>query len=206
MANQTEMPRVSLAVWDIPSTVVAGEHFAIKAGAKSSAGNDLRGSRIEVCDADGAVIASHELRHSRWPGTDALAWTEIFVPAPAEPGAISLSAQVKGDTLSPPHRDGSFAFNVVVTPPPDHTVTVEVVAQETGAALEGTEIRLSAYRATTDASGKAALRVAKGCYDLHSWKTGYEAPPLQVEVDEDVTVRVESAKIPEENVDRAWKG
>ena len=69
MNSETESHRISLAVWDIPPTVVAGERFTIKAGAKSSAGCHLGGRRIEACDAAGAVIASGKLSAAPWPGT-----------------------------------------------------------------------------------------------------------------------------------------
>ena len=52
----------SLAVWAVPPAVAAGARFTIKAGAKSSGGCDLAGTRIEICDAAGAVLASGSSR------------------------------------------------------------------------------------------------------------------------------------------------
>ena len=89
--------------------------------------------------------------------------------------------------------------------PPQHTVTVEVFSQETGAPLAGAEVRLGPYRAMTTAAGTAVLRVARGRYPLVTWKIGFEAPATFVDVVDNVTVRVNSATVVEENVDRAWR-
>ena len=64
--------------------VVAGEKFAIKVGAKSSSGRALAGGRVEVSDAQGAVVASATLGDAPWPGTEALYWTALEVPAPRD--------------------------------------------------------------------------------------------------------------------------
>ena len=206
MAGETQGPRVSLAVWDIPPTVVAGERFTIKAGAKSSAACDLRGRRIEACDASGAVIASGELGVAPWPGTEALYWTELSLPAPAQCGMTAMSVHFHGAGLAPAHRDASSRFTTVAVPAPEHTVTIELVEQETGSAIADAEIRFGAHRATTKASGRAELRLAKGDYDLRIWKVGYDAPPRPVAVAGDALVEVRAAIVPEENADRAWKG
>ena len=41
---------ISLAVWDMPMPVVAGEKFSIKIGAKSASSRGLAGRRVEVSD------------------------------------------------------------------------------------------------------------------------------------------------------------
>ena len=54
----------------------------------------------------------------------------------------------------------------------EHTLTVTVAAG--GAPLADALVRLGPYRAPTDASGTAKVRLAKGHYELVVWKTGYE--------------------------------
>jgi hypothetical protein len=200
VAGQTQTPQASLAVWDIPATVVAGENFSIKAGA-SLPGGGLRGRRIEVRDAGGTVIAAAELGATPWPGTDALVWSELAVPAPAQHGVASLSVRLDGVDAA----QSSSRFNVMVTPPPAHTVTIHVIIPETGKPLAGAEIRLGAYRAVTDADGEAKMRVAAGGYDLRVWKVGFDAPATHMEVGSDAIVRLEAVIVPEENADRAWR-
>ncbi len=62
----------SLAVWAVPSPVVMGENFAIKVGAKSSAGIALTGMTVEVCDEAGIIVARGRLGETPLPGTSAL--------------------------------------------------------------------------------------------------------------------------------------
>ena len=206
MAAEPQQHRTSLAIWDIPSTAVAGERFTVKAGVKSSADCDLRGRRIEACDSAGAVVASGTLGAAPWPDTGALYWTELSLSAPAKPGMAALSVRFAAAGLAPPHRDAAAQFVVMVVPPPEHTVTIQVVAQQTAAPIGGAEIRLGPYRATTAASGSAAVRVPKGRFDLHIWKAGFDAAPRPVAVDGDAAVKVEAAILPDDNADRAWRG
>ena len=205
MAEQTQRHQVSLAVWDVPATVVAGERFTIRAGATSSAGCDLRGRRIEACDAAGRVLASGELGDTPWSGTAALVWTELALAAPTQQGMATLSVRLRGGDLDPPHRDGVARFSLMVTPPAAHTVTVEVLVKGSAAQLADAQVRLGAHRAVTAESGRTEVRLAKGRYNLHIWKVGFDAPPTALDLDSDITVRVEADVVPEENADRAWR-
>lgn len=205
-AQATRSAATSLAVWDVPATAVAGERFAVKIGVKSSAGCDLRGRGVAIRNAAGAVIGEGRLGDTPWPGTDALYWTELSLPALAAEGIAAMTAHFSGAGLQPPHADASAQFSLAVVKAPDHMLTVKVV--ETGSAkpLADAYLRLGAYRATTDQTGSATLRVCKGRYRLHIWKVGYDAPAIAVGIDGDTAVQVDAAIVPEENVDRAWKG
>ena len=205
-ASQPNPPiAASLAVWDIPSPAVAGERFTITVGVKSAADSDLRGRRIEVCDAAGAVIGEGRLGDTPWAQTRALYWAGLSLPAPATEGLATLSVRFRASGLEPPHADAAYRFSVAVARAPEHTLTVKVVAKETAAPIEHAQIRLGAYRAATDRSGLAELRMCGGSYELQVWKVGYDAPPAAVEVTADRHIQVEAVTVPEENVDRAWK-
>ena len=206
MADTTQNTGTSLAIWDVPSTVIAGEQFTIRAGAKSSADSNLQGQRIEVLNAAGAVVASAALGSARWPDTEALYWTELSLAAPARRGLASFSMRLEPSGLVPAHRAADARFVVMVVPPPEQTLTIKLVAQETGSPIAHADVRLGPYRATTAASGRAELRLPKGQYELCIWKIGYDAPPRMVDIDDDVLVEITAATVPEENADRAWKG
>jgi hypothetical protein len=206
MAEATQSHCTSLAVWDVPSTVIAGEQFTIRAGAKSSAASNLQGQRIAVRTAAGAVVSSAALGSARWPDTEALYWTELSLPAPTRQGLTSYSARLESSGLVPPHRAAEATFAVMVVPPPEQTLTIRLVAQETGSPIAQADIQLGPYRATTAESGRAELRLPKGQYELCIWKVGYDAPPRMVDIDDDGLVEVTAATVPEENADRAWKG
>jgi hypothetical protein len=197
---------ITLAVWGMPDAVAAGECFAIKAGAKSSAGCALSGGRIEIHDAAGAVVASGSLGEAPWPGTDGLFWTEVKMQAPAAPGPLPLSAHFDAAEIEPPHASASAPFSVAIVERPEHMLTVKVTEKTTAAPIEDVQIRLGPHRAVTGASGLAEIRMPQGRFPLHIWKAGYEAPALTVDIDGDAAVQVEVAAIPEEDPDARWKG
>ena len=65
-------------------------------------------------------------------------------------------------------------------------------------------MRLGAYGAATDRSGRAEIELPKGSYGLTVWKVGYEAPATTVDVSDDAIVEVAILALPEEDPDAAW--
>jgi hypothetical protein len=194
----------SLAVWAVPSPVVMGERFNIKVGAKSAAGCRLEGQRIQITDHTGAVIAQGSLQDAPWPGTSALYWTDVEVPAPDQEGMFWFAVNFAAAKLEAPHDSSSSRFSVAIVPPPQHRLTIEVFEKDTRAPIEDAEVRLGAYRAATDPFGRAEVAMPKGSYDLTVWKVGYDAPVRTVDVQDDVNVQVEVVIVPPENPDAAW--
>ena len=200
--TETEtLPEMSLAVWDIAPTVAAGERFAVKAGAKSSAGCALGGCRIEVLDGD-TVVASGSLGDAPWPGTDALYWAEVGLRAPDAPGLVTLAVRFDAGDLDEPHQDASSSFNVSVVARPDHTLAVTVASG--GMPIEEAYIRLGPYRATTDASGQASIKLAAGRYQLVVWTEGYDTEPVPLTIDADASIDVEARALPQDDPDAVW--
>jgi hypothetical protein len=195
----------SLAVWAIPSPVVTSRPFAIKVGAKSAAGCDLTGMPIAVRDAAGTMLAGGVLGDTPWPGTSSLYWTELTLMAPAAAGMFSWSVDLAAADLALPHQGSSSRFSIAIVDPPEHRLTIKVVAQETASPVENAHVRLGAYRATTDGAGFAQLMVPKGAYDLNVWKSGYDAPTASIVIDADRAVEIAMALIPEENPDAVWQ-
>jgi hypothetical protein len=201
---KTKPHGTSLAVWAVPSPVVMGERFAIKVGAKSSAGCELSGKKILVRDQSGAVIAQGSLQDRPWPGTSALYWTEVELPAPNQQGMFWCAVNFAAADIDAPHDGSSSKFSVAIVRPPEHRLTVEVLEKDSKAPIEDAQVRLGAYRAATDPSGRAEVAMPKGTYDLTVWKVGYEAPGRTVDIREDVSIQVEAAIVPPENPDAAW--
>ncbi len=156
---------ISLAVWDVPMPVVAGERFSIKVGATSGSG------QVEVSDATGAVVASGTLGETPWAGTETLHWVALDVPAPAKDGVIKYTV-----------RCGSAEtwFSVVAAAKPEHVLTVQIAERDSKAALDGVEIRLGPFHARTDKAGHAELRVCKGQYQLYLWRTAHISSPQPI--------------------------
>ena len=201
-AIETARAQASLAVWDIPQAVAAGQHFTIKAGVKSSSGCGLGGCRVTVLDGGGIVVASGLLGAEPWPDTEALYWSEIELCAPAVPGLATLTARFDAVSLDEPHDGASRPFSVAVVPTPEHTLTVTVAAED--GPVADAIVRAGPIRVMTDAEGRARLHLAKGRHELAVWKSGYEAQPMPVVVDADAAVRVEARALPEENPDAIW--
>ena len=83
----------SLAVWGVPSPIVMDHPFRIQVGATCSAGCDLKGKEIEICDETGASIALGTLGETPLDGTRALYWTEVDLVAPMMEGSTSRSVR-----------------------------------------------------------------------------------------------------------------
>ena len=192
--------QTSLAVWDIPIPA-AGQRYSLKVGAKSSAGCALGGRRIEVLDGEAVVAAAH-LGGAPWPGTDALFWAEVELCAPDTPALVTLVVRFDAAHLDEPHEGVSSPFKVAVVARPEHTLTVKVTAD--GVPVEDAIVRLGPTRATTNASGVAAVKLAQGRYELIVWKAGYDAPTMPLTIDADAFVQIDARAVAEPNPDAAW--
>ncbi len=200
---QARPQAASLAVWDIPSPVVVASQFAVKVGAKSSAGCELKGRGVEVLIGT-EVVARGALGDMPWQGTAALYWTELPLVAPSEPGMASWTARFEADGLELPHESASSTFGVAIVPPPDHKLTVKVIEKDTAAPIEEALVRLGAYRAETGRTGLAEIRLPKGRYEVNVWKAGYEIQPTMLDLDRDASVELEALVVPEDDPDAYW--
>jgi hypothetical protein len=187
--------QMSVAVWDMPSPVVAGRPFSIKTGVRCSSGCPLTNLVIVVANEEGIEAASARLGDSPWPGTAALHWTSVALQGPARTGEHTwhIRALGAGDRL---HDTISSIFRFSVAPPPDHQVSVRTIDGQTRAGIGEVEIRLGAYRGCTDESGRTSIAVPKGRHDVRLWKLGYDAPAATLDVTTDLTVDIELTPVP----------
>jgi hypothetical protein len=192
---------ISLAVWDVPMPVVAGERFAIKVGAKAGSRRPLSRGRVEVIDATGTVMASGTLGETPWPGTEALYWTTLDVPAPSEPSVAEYAVRFVAGTE---HEGAASRFSVAAAGKPEHTVTVTVTERDAKTPLGGVEIRLGAFHARTDASGRAMMKVCDGAYQLQLWRNAHLAPHTPITIDGDANIALTMVHVPEEHPDARW--
>lgn len=200
----------SVAAWDVPATVVAGERFRMKVGIKCSADCRLGGMAFGVYDEKGACVADGAASGELWPGTTGLYVAEIEIEAPDEEGLYTWS--VKNAPVSSPstavgvggstepgaepdgevaHTEGSASFGVRVVSHPEHLVRVEAIDHEGQTPLSGARVVMHPYKAVTDECGVAELRVAKGSYTLFVSQTSYVIWGGPIEVTADVTARAE---------------
>ena len=185
-----EQHKTSLAVWDLASPLVIGRSAKMKVGAKCSAGCPLTDHEIEIHDQTGATVARAGLGATPWPGASGLYWTELDFHAPAAAGTHTWAAtSVHGEAFS------NFTF--ITVEPPDHSLTIHVRDKATQAPLQDVEVRLGAYRASSDDRGLATIELQKGHYTLNVWKIGYEHFSAALDVTDTLTVDVEIAVEPE---------
>jgi len=193
---------ISLAVWDVPMPVVAGEKFSIKIGAKSASGRALAG-RVEVIDSSGTVVATGTLGDAPWPETEALYWTALDVRALTQQFA-EYAVRFIPDPREPAYDALATRFSIVATAKPEHKLTVKVTERDTAAALGGVEIRLGPFRARTNSAGRAELHVCKGTYQLQLCRTAHIAPPKPIHIEGDASVELTMVHVPEDHPDARW--
>ena len=178
---------ISIAVWDMPMPVVAGESFSIKVGAT------VKGATIEVSDG-GGVVSSGTLGGTAWPGTAGLCWTELRIPAPQMGVARYIVRCGKSETW----------FSVIAAGKPTCMLSVQVTEQDSKAALDRVEIRLGPFHARTDKAGRAALPVCPGEYQLQLWRTPHIAQPTAVKIEGNTNIDLTMVHVPEEHPDARW--
>jgi len=193
---------ISLAVWDVPMPVVAGEKFSIKIGAKSASGRALAG-RVEVIDSSGTVVATGTLGDAPWPETEALYWAALDVRALTQQFA-EYAVRFIPDPREPAYDALATRFSIVATAKPEHKLTVKVTERDTAAALGGVEIRLGPFRARTNSAGRAELRVCKGEYQLQLCRTAHIAPAKPIKIEGDTSIELTMVHVPEDHPDARW--
>jgi hypothetical protein len=74
--------KIRVLVWDVPATLLQGEHFAVKIGVKSSGATSLGGTPLQVVDETGVTAAYGVVGEALWPGSAGLTFTEVHLSAP----------------------------------------------------------------------------------------------------------------------------
>jgi len=190
-----ENHETSLAVWDVPSPVIAGRRATLKVGIACSSGCDLAGTRIDVHNETGLRVGGGRVLSPPWPGTTALYWAELDVAAPETEGDHSWT--LEATSPEPSHTQATSIVRFVASRPPEHRVTVEVIDKATGMRVTGVELRLGRFRATTNDAGMADVEVPGGTYEVCAWKIGYDVLSHTAHVAGDTTIQLEMTAAPE---------
>ena len=182
---------ISLAVWDLPSPVVIGTRATLKAGVSCPIGCSLTGTTIEIRDERGATIGGGRVGPELWPGSFALYWVELEVAAAGVEGDHTWSLHATPPDAAHAPLEGTV--RVLASRPPEHRVTIDVIEQGSGRRLGDVELRVGAFRATTNEAGTAHVDVPGGTYDVHAWKPGYDLLSSTASVAGDITLPLEIA-------------
>ena len=190
---------ISVAVWDVPTPVVAGERLTVKVGAKSSMACSLAGAAVECLDESGAVAGRAQLGDEAWPGTNALYWADVQLVAPATEGVVCWTTRFAGAKTALPHGEGRAQFSFATVARPECRLTIRLREKDTARPIENAHVRLGPFRACTDAAGIAELSMPRGQYEITVWHAGYEADPVGVEINGDVQLELLGVAVPEED-------
>jgi len=127
---------ISLAVWDLPSPIVAGRRAKLKVGVSCPDGCNLSGTCVEVYNETGEHIGAGTLGSAPWPATAALYWTEVDLVAPEREGDVSLNVHA---SPASPHAEATSVVTFFVSRPLEHRVTLEVIDKDSGLPLGGVD-------------------------------------------------------------------
>ena len=179
---------LQLTAWDAPSAIGAGERFRVAVGVRCPAGCNLGGRELGLFDQAGSRVATVKLGRDIWPGTEALYCAEVEAKAPLTAGSHRWQARIEGLR---PHAVGSFPLVVRVVSAPECEVTLRVLDRESQDPIRGACVVMHPYRALTNESGIAKLRVAKGQYDILVSGSKYMPAAASVEVVADLVTSAE---------------
>lgn len=189
--------RIDTSVWGMPRPVMLGGKFAVKVGAKCSAGCSLARLPFAVYDDAGNQVSIGQLGDVPLSQTSGLLWSEQELEAPDAEGLYTWSVQCLVSELALPHQASSTNFTFKTARPPDHTIIVEVVDKDHQRPVKGASVYVHPYRSTTDEKGVASLQVTSGTHELFVKLKDYDDYQTALEVAGDITVQVEMFWVPD---------
>jgi hypothetical protein len=184
-----------VVVWDAPSAIECGAAFRVKVGVKCALECGGAARRVEIRDEHARSLAHRYVGDAPLAGTSGLYFAEVELRAPENQGLHEWQACVaevldvaSGRTT---HAAANAPFQVRAVPAPECVLKVIAVDPRSGAPIPGAKVVVHPYRAMTDASGVAQIRVPKGPYRL--FVSGRDRFPFRSdgEIGADVTIRAE---------------
>lgn len=195
--NDAALHECSLAVWDVPGAVSAGDMFTPTVGINCSNGCVLGGEHIDVLNREGEITAEAVLSDEPWPGTAALYTARVPLCAPPITGQGRWTVRVaQGTSDRLLHLLTGATFEVTIRERPEHSVTISIVHADTRLPIAQADVRLGPYRAITNEQGIARIGAARGAYVLDAWKSGYaDCGGGHVNVDGHIAIALETATV-----------
>ena len=210
MTGEPQPHPTSVAVWGAPSPVVAASRFTVTVGVKCSAACRLAGHPVVIRDGTGRNLGRGILGAEPAAGTRALYAAAVALTAPRKPGvhvwtaAFPVAAEpppAMTTAQAPQHAAAACTFSFRTIERPGNAVTVAVVDRDTQAPIANADVHLGAYRASTDADGRARVDVSTGEYELYVRSPGYLPYSEPVTVTGDAALRVAAARVSDADLD-----
>ncbi len=182
-----------IVVWDTPTAVECGATLRFKIGVKCAAECSSAGWRVAVRDVAGGELATAVMGGVPSPGTSALHFAAVELPAPATEGLHAWEAALVPDSSEdgPAHAPTSVGFQIRAVRAPECLLRVIAIDAASGAPVPGAKVVVHPYRSVTGVDGTAELRVPKGAYRLFVSGRDYFPFRSDGEVAADVTIRAE---------------
>lgn len=182
--------KAAINVWGAPPAINPGGKFAVKVGIKCPEGCGLAGREFEIYDHARKQVGAGKLGKDHWQGSKGLHYAEIELTAPPSVDSFTWEARIAWTDEDMPHAAASMPFRFRTAPAADHTVTVEIVDNETLKPIAGASVVMHPYRGITNAEGIADLKVSKGDYKVLTSKARYVAASKPLSVGSDERLRI----------------
>jgi hypothetical protein len=192
-------------VWGVPPAVERGRPFRVAVGLRCSAGCPSAGWEFRVLDAAGTEIATGRTGAAPAPGTDALHFTELELPAPEAEGkhvwTVLPVRPAAGPDGAPPHAVKPAELRLTVVPRAEHVIRIRAVDAASGAPLERAKVVAHPFRAFTGPGGCAELPVPRGTYRV--FVSGRPYFPFRQDTDVDGDIDIVAQMYPDRDYDEA---
>ncbi|HHY28817.1 MAG TPA: carboxypeptidase-like regulatory domain-containing protein [Desulfitobacterium dehalogenans] len=181
-----------IAIWDVPSPLVAKETMKFKVGVKCSADCRLTGQVIKIYNHKNREVATAKLGDKPWAETQALYWTEVELQAPDQAGSYNWQVKFPVPDSEAPHLETESSFSFRVANPPECTVNVKVMDGKDKTPIQGAAVILHPYKGETDEQGKACFEITKGEYQLYvGGLNSYESRQSKIIIQQSLYMEVE---------------
>jgi hypothetical protein len=203
---RTNNHKVGLVSWDVPTSIVCGEAFTIKVGAKCSADCCLRGLRVHLTDKQGVTRASAELGTETWPEANGLYWAELALTASSDEGVHQYRLASVVEDLTLPHSAFDATLSFATIGELAHAISISVLEHSTNLPIADTQVRLGFQCAATNETGLARFMAPSGRQKFFVWKAGYKAADQLLDIGRDETFVIRMEAMPAKSPYARWDG
>lgn len=190
-----------LTLWDLaPVPVICGDRLRVTVGAKCPCGCNLADEVVRILDSDGQELQAVPLGDTPLPGTRGLYWADLTLPAPEAEGAHTWAVRCQPRA----HLAATARLAFTTTLPAQHSLTVRLRDTANLCPLPGAEVRAGSFRAITDATGVARLRLPPGSFRISAWQPGYRASPVKAVLPRDTQIDLTATALPQDDPLDIW--
>jgi hypothetical protein len=182
--------QISILVWGMKSAVIASEQFQVTVGIRCCCGCNLAQRRLAIHDDMGGLIEETTVPNEIWPGSEAVYFVDTSMRGPALAGRSAWEVRAVSSQEEVVHFSEPAKFAVSTVPSAECNVIVRALDSNGSAPLGRATVCMHPFRATSDETGVAKLRVPKGEYRLLVSAPSYVAVSRRVKITNDYSTCV----------------